>query len=135
MAITDLIQYVECSFDIAASGGNDTFTIQNLTNTLRIVGATVTVGDNAGLLDPTVRRDQFLVDIAEGGKISLGNAAVEAFALRDLTLMDKFPSFVLDKNSQTVVTVTHDPVNAAVLTAPYVVRITFLGVPTDTNQG
>lgn len=129
MAVTDQLQYVSADFDIAASGGNDTYTIQNLTDTLEIVGGTVSVGDNSGLTDPTQRRDQFMVLIQEGGKISLGNQSIEAFDLRDLLQSERFPSFRLDKDSQTVITVTHTPVNAAVETAPYKVRITFWGRP------
>lgn len=134
MAITDLFQYVEADFDITVSGGNDTFTIQNLTNTLRIVGGTVMVADNLGVTDPTKRRDLFLVEIEEGGKIGLGNSTIEAFDLRDMLQSETFPGFILEKNSQTLITVTHDALGAGIMTAPFHVRITFWGVPTDTNK-
>lgn len=135
MALTDQFQIIEIPLEITVSGGNDTFTLQNLSNDVRVIGGTVIVGDDTGVLDSDDQRDLFLVEILEASKNAVGNNTTDALALNALLSAPNFPGFNLTKNSQTVFNVTHTPIGAAaILTVPFQVRISLTCVPTDVNK-
>lgn len=105
-----------------------TTSVINNNDDLFIYGGDVRLFDESGEITDTTRSDQFDIEIQVNEKNSISNRTFDARSLRAMLQHDKFPGFVLGKDSKIKVTASHEYTGAAAVgNPPYEVRVVLFG--------
>lgn len=126
-AINDQVQNLVFDIDITTANASGSKTENNTSGSLFIYGGDVRIFDNAGEITEFTRGDRFEINIQANEKNQISNSPLDARTLREMFKHPQFKGFVLLNNTNTKITATHTPVNAAVNVAPYKVHITLFG--------
>lgn len=129
MAASDQFEFLVADFDIDTSGGNDTYTFNNLARNYEVLGGHAYAGDVNGIFAETTRRDEFKVGFKESDKTDFFNIAPDIYAFSAILNSPIFKGFQLNTNTTYKFTVTHDPIGSAVNTAPFKAVIVLLVKP------
>ena len=125
--INEQVQDLVFDLDIATASTSANTTQNNTSGNLFIYGGDVRIFDNAGEITEFTRGDRFEVNIQANEKNQISNSPIDARTLREMLKHPQFKGFMLLNGTNTKITVTHTPVNAAVNVAPYKVHITLFG--------